>query len=114
MNTLREKRLMKIGERRQKIIFKLGTLKVAEVYYCLSYGVGYVPKLKQYCDESTWLTTMTSGQGERANYKTVDQAIEKLKELAGKENFARLTRHDGKVFDDIKEKEVQSALWGEV
>jgi hypothetical protein len=104
---------MKIGERSQVITFKLGKLQIAEIYYCLSYGVSYIPKLRQYCNESTWLSYMDR-ETEKPNFKTIDQAIEKLKEMVGEENFKCLTRHDGKVSDDIEEKEVSPAVWGSI
>ena len=104
---------MKIGDKTQTITFKLGKLLVAEIHYCLSYGVSYIPKLRQYRQEYCWLSYMKKDP-EKAQFKTIDQAVAKLKELLGNENFERLSRHDGKICDDIKEKQVSPMVWGEM
>jgi hypothetical protein len=101
---------MKIGERRQTITFKLGKLKVAEIHYCLSFGVSYIPKFKQNEQESCWLSYMDKDP-ETAQFKTIDQATAKLKELCGW-GFDSLVRLDGKVHDDIETKEVSPMVWG--
>lgn len=103
---------MKIGDKTQTIIFKLGKLKVAEIHYCLSYGVSYIPKLRQYEQEYCWLSYMEKDP-ERAQFKTIDQAVAKLKELCGR-GFDSLVRLDGKISDDIEVKEVSPAIWGSV
>ena len=106
------KTTMKIGDKYQTIIFKLGKLKVAEIHYCLSYGVSYIPKLKQNMNEYTWLTYMEKDP-ERAQFKTIDQALAKLKEMCGV-GFDSLVRLDGKIHDEIETKEVSPAIWGEM
>lgn len=101
---------MKIGNERRITKFWLGKIEVAHIYHCVSYGVSYIPRLKQTKTVDTYLTI---GDEQDKKCKDVEEAYSKLKKLCQGDFDVLQTTEDYK--NDIVEKEVrQRYVWGEL
>lgn len=111
---MRKSKLMKIGEERTFIDLWLGKLKVATIYHCISYGVSYIPQLKQHRSEDVYLSYFDRCEEDRElKFKSMDSARDRLQDMCGSANFSRLTETK-KYKNTVEEKEVQPALWGPI
>ena len=99
---------MKIGDEYEIITFWLGKLKVATIRRFVMYGVSYVPEVEQTVSEGVHLSHFGKEHWEKC--ATVLEARKKIKALCGAQNFV-LLKETLKFNSDVKETEVQAALW---
>lgn len=108
---MKNTKLMRIGDENLTIQFWLGKLEVGLISKTISYGVSYIPKLKQNRTVSIWL--YMAGKGDSTSHRSVDEALKKFKSSCG-EGFSVLRRTERET-SDVLEKEITTRLtWGTI
>jgi hypothetical protein len=107
-------RTIKIGDEYTRIIFMLGGMEVARIISDKSYGVLYIPKIRQTKHTTTWLILPNRDSSEGFIVcKNIGCAINKLKKLCGDKAFPLLKQVKEGTSNVIK-KDVSSVVFGQL